>query len=404
MKKISALLLVFSLFTLTLSGVASAAEKQKSIRVWVGEQEVKFDIPPVVANNTTYVEFKGLFTALNYTIAYDSKTKTITSVSGTSSIKINLTTGQAAVDGKAAAQQIQPLVQNGRTLIPLRFVGEATGKLVDWNQAEKTIKIKDKGPSAADLQEIQAFLGEQDAYELAGDTEGFLTTIDPNSPIYEYFKSLTPEEINKVTVRTTTKLIQVVELKPEEATIIINQLSEKVSGGFYLNNDATATFTLTRGSDGKWNVSGLELIDLKYVDTDEILNHEADVPAADKDKITAVINKQIEASNKEDIAAYKATIDPSDPNLDVLLQQTQQVFDQYDLKFNIEKMSIINYTENEAQVYLTQTTEKVKGPQFQNSRVKLVVTLIKTAAGDWVSTIDGKVISAEALQDNNSSF
>jgi hypothetical protein len=146
------------------------------------------------------------------------------------------------------------------------------------------------------------------------------------------------------------------------------------------------------------------LIDLKYVDTDEILNHEADVPAADKDKITAVINKQIEASNKEDIAAYKATIDPSDPNLDVLLQQTQQVFDQYDLKFNIEKMSIINFTENEAQVYLTQTTEKVKGPQFQNSRVKLVVTLIKTAAGDWVSTIDGKVISAEALQDNNSSF
>ncbi len=188
MKKISVLLLVFALFTLTLSGVASAAEIQKSIRVWVGEQEVKFDIPPVVANNTTFVEFKGLFTALNYTIAYDSKTKTITSVSGTSSIKINLTTGQATVDGKAAAQQIQPLVQNGRTLIPLRFVGEATGKLVDWNQAEKTIKIKDKGPSAADLQEIQTFLSEQDAYELAGDNEGFLSTIDPKSPIYQYLQ------------------------------------------------------------------------------------------------------------------------------------------------------------------------------------------------------------------------
>ena len=67
---------------------------------------------------------------------------------------------------------------------------------------------------------------------------------------------------------TTTKLVQVVELKPEEATIIIDQLSEKVSGGFYLNNEATATFTLTRGSDGKWDVSALELISLKYVDTD----------------------------------------------------------------------------------------------------------------------------------------
>ena len=48
-------------------------------------------------------------------------------------------------------------------------------------------------------------------------------------------------------------------------------------------------------------------------------------------------------------------------NFDALLKQTQQVFDQYDLKFNIEKMSIINYTDNEAQVYLTQTTEKVRG-------------------------------------------
>ncbi len=87
-----------------------------------------------------------------------------------------------------------------------------------------------------------------------------------------------------------------------------------------MNNEATATFTLTRGSYGKWDVSALELISLKYVDTDEILNHEADVPAADKEKITAVINKQIEASNKEDIAAYKATIDPSDPNFDALLK------------------------------------------------------------------------------------
>ena len=65
-------------------------------------------------------------------------------------------------------------------------------------------------------------------------------------------KSLTSEEINKVTVRTTTKLIQVVELKPKDATIIIDQLSEKVSGGFYLNNEATATFKLTRGS--RWEM------------------------------------------------------------------------------------------------------------------------------------------------------
>ena len=126
---------------------------------------------------------------MNYTIAYDSKTKAITSVSGTSSIKINLTTGQAAVNGKAAAQQIQC---SFRMASPSSNAFALSAKqqesLLIGTSAEKTIKIKDKKlGSAADLQEIQAFLSEQDAYELAGDTKGFLSTIDPSSPLYEYF-------------------------------------------------------------------------------------------------------------------------------------------------------------------------------------------------------------------------
>ncbi|MFC5652808.1 copper amine oxidase N-terminal domain-containing protein [Paenibacillus solisilvae] len=403
MKKIQALILVLALFTLAFSGAASAAA-QKSIRVWVGDQEVKFDIPPVVANNTTYVEFKGLFTALKYTIAYEAVTKTVTGQSGSSSIKINLTTGQAVVNGKAAAQTVQPLALNGRTLIPLRFVGEATGKLVEWNPSEQSIKIKEKGPTAADQQEIQALLTQQDAYDMAGDREGFLSTIDPASPLYTYFKNISPEEYNKVIVHTTTKLVQIIEWQPNTATILVHQLSEKVSGGFYLNNEDDAQMTLVRGSDGKWDLSDLELLSLNYIDTEEILNQVADVPAADKEKIIAVLNKQLEASNNEDLAAYKETIDPATPHLDELLAPTQQIFDQYDLKFSFEDVSIINYTGTEAQVYLTQATEKIKGPQFQNSRVRLVVTLIKTAAGEWITTLDTKIISVEALQDPNSKF
>jgi len=403
MKKIQAFILALSLLALAFSGVASAAEQKKSIRVWVGEQEVKFDVPPVVANQTTYVEFKGLFKALNYTVAYDAKTKVVTGT-GSHTIQINIGTGQALLDGKAAKQKVQLITQNGRTLVPLRFVSESTGKLVNWNAADRTVKITENGPSAADLKNFQAVLAKLDAFDSNSDIKDLLGIIDPNSAYYDYFKNMTADEAKKVVVRSTSKLVEVLDFAPDSAVILAHQLSEKVSGGFYLDNECESEITLTRGSDGRWKFFDIEVTDMNYIDADKVLSKEADVPAADKEKILALINRQAETSNKEDLDGYIATFDPESPDLDQLKEQTKQVFSQYDVKIVIENASIVDYTGTEAVVYFTQTTEKLKGPQYQNNRVHAIVTLKKTSTGDWVSKMDGTIIEIEALEDTDTNF
>ena len=48
------------------------------------------------------------------------------------------------VDGKNMIMDVAPFAVSGRTLVPVRFVAEALGKDVDWDNVTKTVIIKDK--------------------------------------------------------------------------------------------------------------------------------------------------------------------------------------------------------------------------------------------------------------------
>ena len=47
----------------------------------------------------------------------------------------------AVVNGKAVTNDVAPLIVNGRTYTPARFVAEALGAKVDWNEATRTVTI-----------------------------------------------------------------------------------------------------------------------------------------------------------------------------------------------------------------------------------------------------------------------
>ncbi|QHT59145.1 hypothetical protein GXP70_03650 [Paenibacillus lycopersici] len=396
MKKITALL-VSVILLLAFSGLASAASAKPPISVWVGDREVAFDAPPMIANGTTYVEFKALFNVLGFTVAYDAKSKTITGKSASATLTLNAKTGAATVNGQASAKPVQLIVQDGRTLVPLRFVGESTGLLVDWNASAQTIKISAKGPSPADAKELQAYLAQMDAYDTAGDQAGILSLIDPASPFYAAIKTEGAPQEGDPVVRTTSKLQSIVSFDAAAAVIVISQHSAKVSGGFYLDNDCVMQLKLVRGPKNQWLLSDLALQQMNYVNTDDALSREADVPADEKAAILAVIDQETQASNDENMDAYKAVIDPDAPGIAEALKAAQTAMDTYDLKYTNEQVRIVDYSGDEAIVYIVQTVEKTKGPAFQDFRVSVVSTLHKTADGKWLDEGQGKIIKVEAL-------
>ena len=103
-----------------------------------------------------------------------------------------------------------------------------------------------------------------------------------------------------------------------------------------------------------------------------------------------VIMKNAEYMEKEDMSGVKSTIDHDSPNYDASLNTIQFLFDNYDLKYTIESIEIIEQSENEAKIKYVQLTTKVNGPAFKDNRYTGIHTLKKKDDG-W------KIYSTEQL-------
>ncbi|MFH0070920.1 copper amine oxidase N-terminal domain-containing protein, partial [Peribacillus sp. NPDC056705] len=101
--------------------------------------------PPVMKNGVTFVQFRPLFQALDYSVQWNNTNKQVT---GTYiDQKLQMTIGQktAYVNGVKTTLDIAPFTESGNTLVPLRFVAEATGLPVKWDQKARTIQIDRQG-------------------------------------------------------------------------------------------------------------------------------------------------------------------------------------------------------------------------------------------------------------------
>jgi spore coat protein H len=67
--------------------------------------------------------------------------KTITAVKGETTITLKVGSKAAAVGGKNVQLDVEAQIVNDRTLVPVRFISEAMGGIVVWDQATKTVTI-----------------------------------------------------------------------------------------------------------------------------------------------------------------------------------------------------------------------------------------------------------------------
>lgn len=119
------------------------------------------------------------------------------------------------------------------------------------------------------------------------------------------------------------------------------------------------------------------------------------VPEEEKEKILALFNEYIQASNDEDLDRYMATIakNPKGFDYDEDRKNTQEIFETYDVTRAAENITIVKYNENEAQVYanmIVTTKEFATNNEFV-SEGKQVTVLVKED-GQWgISSIHGMV-------------
>jgi hypothetical protein len=139
-KFLTLLIIVFSLLA-TVGVVSPLFAQDKPIQVYIDDVKINFTNSPILEHGRTLVEFRPIFDHLGFLISWDDVTKTITGEKEGLKITLKLNSNIAYINGAFKQLDVTPKVINGRTMIPLRFVSEASGGAVEWDSETQTVYI-----------------------------------------------------------------------------------------------------------------------------------------------------------------------------------------------------------------------------------------------------------------------
>lgn len=122
--------------------VAPKANKN-AITILVNGKEVKTDSPAFIKDGRTMVPVRFISEALGLKVGWDQKTRTVTVGEGANSMKLVI--GSKAIvraNGKKTAIDVPAMIKGGRTMVPIRAISELSGAKVDWNAANREVIIQ----------------------------------------------------------------------------------------------------------------------------------------------------------------------------------------------------------------------------------------------------------------------
>ncbi|PYI51510.1 copper amine oxidase N-terminal domain-containing protein [Paenibacillus flagellatus] len=120
---------------------APRASAEPDISVYAEGRPIRFETPPLMLGDTTMVPFRPVFEALGLKVQWDADTQTVTGTGDALMIRLQIGSAQADINGAVKRMPLAPRLVGSTAYVPLRFVGEATGREVVWNEEGPTVTI-----------------------------------------------------------------------------------------------------------------------------------------------------------------------------------------------------------------------------------------------------------------------
>ncbi|MDR7855555.1 stalk domain-containing protein [Tissierella sp.] len=96
---------------------------------------------PIVVSSRSMVPIRAIVEAMGGTVGWDSSTQQITLTANGSTVNMWVGKKSITVNGEKREIDVTPIVQNGRTYVPVRFAAENLNAKVDWINSTKEAVI-----------------------------------------------------------------------------------------------------------------------------------------------------------------------------------------------------------------------------------------------------------------------
>ncbi len=130
--------------TATTTKATQTAISSNTIKVYIDNKIVSFDVQPQLIGGRTMVPLRAIFEGLGATVEWDNNTQTVTAYNEVKIVKATIGSNTMTVNGANRTMDVAPMLVGGRTLVPVRFVAEAFDCDVEWDGNTKTVSITTK--------------------------------------------------------------------------------------------------------------------------------------------------------------------------------------------------------------------------------------------------------------------
>ncbi len=146
-------LIILLLMACVLVSISSPAFASDEIRVYVDDELLQLDEPPIIQEGRTLVPMRALFESLGASVEWEADTHTAVGERDNVTVRIPIGSTMPTINNRIETIEVAAQILDGRTYIPLRFVGEAFGDDVHWDGDTRSITITRAEAELADSAE-----------------------------------------------------------------------------------------------------------------------------------------------------------------------------------------------------------------------------------------------------------
>ena len=141
-KKILLYLAVAAMLTVTFIGMSPRAQTTaRPIQILINGAPLTVEVAPVMRTGRVLVPMRAIFEALGAKVTWQDDLSVIRATHRQTAIVLQIGNHTAWASGTRRRLDVPPVLIETRTMVPIRFVSEALGAEVSWNEATHTVTI-----------------------------------------------------------------------------------------------------------------------------------------------------------------------------------------------------------------------------------------------------------------------
>lgn len=132
---------LFTEFGLSVYGMQDLISGHDNLKLFINSQEINSDVEPIIVNDRTFVPLRVISEQFGASVNWNAASQEVTVTKNTKVISLRIGSKTVYSDNIPAVIEANPFIKNNRTMVPLRFIAEQLSADITWVEPARTVDI-----------------------------------------------------------------------------------------------------------------------------------------------------------------------------------------------------------------------------------------------------------------------